>query len=239
MVGGVAKRTIIVEGPKVERLRNRLALTQRELGDKIGMTERNVSRIESESEAGIYPESFRRLAEVAGVEIPKLREMIGSKEETKAFDANVEPYSESKIPAIPTFELPLAAGDWMDVSTDLCEDRTVREHGLFRVRLRGESMDPVYPDGTLVEFRCLVPSVEGPIEGKDYYVQRSDGTATFKRVAKIEEDTITLQALNKKVMPKFIVVPRQEITRMAVAEHKLDRSGMHGEGGSNGHKKRR
>jgi transcriptional regulator with XRE-family HTH domain len=228
----MGQRAIKIKGAEFARLRNREAMTQMEFAAELGLSPGRVHQIENSEVASIFRGAFRRLAKLIKVEIPELEQRIGYSEPANGhpvtvknpdgdWDQNVEPFSETPVPDIPLFELPLAAGDWMEV-TELCEVKETQfTHGLFRVRLRGESMKPTYPDGTIVEFRCLRADHEGPQVGKDYYVQRSDGYATFKRVAKIEEDSMTLEALNKKQKPRYLVVPRQEVSRMAIAMAKV------------------
>lgn len=136
-------------------------------------------------------------------------------------DSNIEPYSEVKVPEIPLFELAVAAGGWAEVEGigEVC-DPTKIDHGLFRVRIRGDSMEPEYHDGQVVEFKCLRFDVEGFLVGKDYYIQRSDDGATFKRLESVSEDEIMLRAINKKKYPKPMPVPRQMVSRAARAVFK-------------------
>src|SRR5438132_877276 len=70
-------RTIRIRGPLLARLRNRLALTQREFGDKAGVTETRIRHIEREQEVGVYAPTFRAMAEAAGVSVAALRREIG------------------------------------------------------------------------------------------------------------------------------------------------------------------
>lgn len=242
-------RTIQVSGPKLAKLRNRLALTQRELGEKIGVTETRVRHIERAESVGVYAPTFRKLAEATGMTVEQLRAAIGAGEaqafaagvkagvEIKAasdaqnarwaaidaadqakLDANVEPFSERPVHEVPFFEARLAAGQWTDVSEigQVFDPRGI-DRGLFRVRIRGDSMAPVYLDGEVIEFRCLRPDRDGVIIGKDYYVQHADGEATFKRVADVTEDSLYLAALNRTKYPKRLRVERALVVRMARA----------------------
>lgn len=143
---------------------------------------------------------------------------VAEREEALEFDRSIEPYSELKVPEIPLFEASLAAGPWVDVSEiGEVSDPRMMGHGLFRVRLAGDSMRPAYQDGCIVEFRCLRVDRDGVVEGKDYYVQRSDGCATFKRVVKMDEESFTLAALNKRKYPRVMIVERAVVVRMARA----------------------
>lgn len=153
-----------------------------------------------------------------------LKEKGSKGRQTDFEDRSIEPYSEQALLAeVPMFDLSVAAGSWTDVSdvegVMLTEDQ-IRQ-GLFRVRLAGDSMKPAYQSGDVVEFRCLRISHEGPLEGKDYYVQKNDGTATFKRLADISEDAYTLVAVNVRKYKAPMVVSKQEVVRMARAVAKV------------------
>jgi hypothetical protein len=119
---------------------------------------------------------------------------------------------------IPLFDLSLAAGPWADVLDvpGFCGDAAISQ-GLFRVRLSGDSMSPLYKSGMIVEFECLRDGRHQLSIDRDYYVQKEDGSATFKRLAKIEDDTLTIRAINKKRFPEPMIVERRDIVRMAVA----------------------
>jgi hypothetical protein len=138
-------------------------------------------------------------------------------------DRNVDPYSEQKIPTeIPLFDLSVACGSWADVgeSMEVCDPRAI-EQGLFRVRLSGDSMSPKWKNGDIAEFKCLRWAEDVLEVGKDYYVQRDDGTATFKTLVAADENGITLQAINKRKYPDRMAVPMIGIVRMANALAKI------------------
>lgn len=140
-------------------------------------------------------------------------------------DENVDPYSEVKLLApIPVFDLAVAAGKWVDVSEiGEIRDPGMIAQGLFRVRVRGDSMKPAYMDGSMVEFHCLRAGGDEDVEvGRDYYVQRADGTATFKRVAAIEDGIIRLEAVNRRKYKTPLTVARTEIVRIARAVARVE-----------------
>jgi SOS-response transcriptional repressor LexA len=134
----------------------------------------------------------------------------------RPIEENVERYTEQAVDEIPMFDLSLSAGPWSDVLDvpDICDPQMI-QRGLFRVRISGNSMSPDYKSGMILEFRCLRPGEDRIEVGKDYYVQRDDGSATFKRVEAIYDGHIVLQALNRKLFPQPFEVQRSEITRMA------------------------
>lgn len=138
-------------------------------------------------------------------------------------DQNVDPYSEQPWFEVPMFDLAVAAGRWVDVS----EVAEVREgaqidRGYFRIHIRGDSMQPAWPDGSIVEFSVLRNGRHAMEIGADYYVQR-DGEATFKRLVKIGEDELVFAAVNKRKYPEPFVVARSAVVRMAKAEWMLNK----------------
>lgn len=143
--------------------------------------------------------------------------------DSSGWDSNVEAYSEQPVTAVPVFDLSVAAGPWTEIS-EVAELRDAKQidSGYFRIRIRGDSMAPGYADGSMVEFRCLRPGRDTLGNGKDYYVQRSDGVGTFKRLVAISDDMLTFRAINRRKYPDDIPVDRADIVRMAVAIAKVE-----------------
>jgi phage repressor protein C with HTH and peptisase S24 domain len=93
--------------------------------------------------------------------------------------------------------------------------------GIFRVRVRGDSMAPKYPAGCYVEFKLLrtregMPDLAAAVVGKRYYVQLRDDTGTFKQLAGVTDAGLVLAATNKKCR-KELFAPFDEIVRLAAA----------------------
>lgn len=187
-----------------------------------------------------WAEQERRMREASGdigawiSEWEKLKkEGIAKDEETEELDANVEPYNEVPVPEIPTFNLPIAAGPWMELP-DVPEvhNLTTQRDGRFRVQIRGDSMEGKdgYPDGSLVEFRLLKPDFGdgrggSRMEiGRDYYVQKSE-CATFKKLEEFTDEVLYFRAINRRKYPDRIKVLRADVVRMAKAEYVLQRKG--------------
>jgi SOS-response transcriptional repressor LexA len=190
---------------------------------------RTVGLSEAEFDRQLFAAAGRRLprsgsiSEMLAPEVP-----VGENGATVAdfildFDRNVEPYSEVQLVEIPLFDLAVAAGGWADVSDvegAVCNPDQISQ-SLFRVRISGDSMQPAYKSGDVVEFRCVRVDVDGFEAGADFYVQQSDGTATFKRCEKAGEEIIVLRALNRKKYPRPMEVPRGLIVRAARAVAKV------------------
>jgi SOS-response transcriptional repressor LexA len=121
--------------------------------------------------------------------------------------------------AIPVFDRNLAAGKWTHaIGVEESEvSREQYELGLFRVRIAGDSMKPDYEDGAIVEFRVLRIADDGLEVGGDFYIQRDDDMATFKRVVGIRDEVVTLSAVNKRKHPEPMTVEYARIVRAARA----------------------
>lgn len=171
--------------------------------------------------AGVQP--MWKIGQKPGVSFKPKRRALKPVEET-ALDQNIEVGSYRPIVEIPLFNLSVAAGEWADVSEleDVHLTAEQIQQGLFRVRISGDSMKPKYKTGDVVEFLCLRVSYDGFEPGLDYYVQRSDGMATFKRCEAIDEEIITMRALNRKKYPGKFTVERGLIVRAARAVAKVE-----------------
>lgn len=231
-------RGLIIYGEVLRRVREERFYTQDEFARMLGLGVRNIQRIEGSKTAGIGTKPFRLLMEMLGNKAAAIRQQLevngkshGKKARSPAgpasidLDRNVETYSEQPLMAeIPLFDLAVAAGDWTDI-TEIDEARLTADQirqALFRVRISGDSMTPKYKSGQVVEFRCIRVADDGFIEGKNYYVQRDDGTATFKHCCEVAEETVTFCALNQKKYPKAFEVPRALIVRAALAVAKVE-----------------
>ena len=193
-----------------------------EFAKKVGTDESSLHRWFGQRAPRIRGFKLGRLAAALEIERDELeselqRAAIEQSDEA-GFDPNVEPYTEEAVPLIPEFDVAVAAGQWVEVDTlaEVCDPAQI-DHGIFRIRIRGDSMQPMYKDGCLVEFKCLRFDRDAIEVGEDYYVQRADGMATFKTMAKIGEDELVLKARNKKKYPDPMPVERGLVVRMAKA----------------------
>ena len=197
-----------------------MALSQKEFGDRLDLSESAVRNIEAGRTPSVYASTFRAMADLIGISIDDARGRF-----SPILDNNVEPYSVQELRIqIPDFDLAIAAGGWVDVwdnesaGLHVCSEQ-IRQ-GLFRVRVRGDSMQPRFPDGCTVEFRCLMrdglPDFEALEVGRRYYVQLDDGTGTFKELASIQPEHLVLKAVNKKYR-KPLIAPIDRVQKLAVA----------------------
>jgi len=210
-----SSRTVPIDAEKLRRLRERtLILTQGEFAERLKLSLSAYQNLESGRTKSVYIRTLRKIAEVADLPFDQI-EMAVRRE--VPWDNNVEPYSEQAVPRIPSFDVAVAAGNWVDVpeAMQVCDPRQI-DHGLFRIRLRGDSMSPRFKDGETIEFRCLRDGRDALEVGASYYVQR-DGEATFKQLAEIGEDVLVFHAINRKKYPDPMPVDRRSIMRMAKA----------------------
>jgi SOS-response transcriptional repressor LexA len=137
--------------------------------------------------------------------------------------AGVDPLSERPADEVPLFDLAVAAGRWVEIDgvAELTAPNQI-ETGRFRIRVRGDSMLPRWRDGDVVEFACVRFDADELLPGEDYYVQRSDETATFKRLERVEDESLVLLALNDLRYPEPIVVPTGLVVRMARAVLRIE-----------------
>lgn len=210
------QRTVPIDGDRLVSLREvTLVLTQRELAQKLRMSLSAYQNLESGRTPSIYVRTLRKMAKASGKTTEEVRNLIRPHTE---LDQNVESYSEVAVLEPPTFELAVAAGGWTQIEGEgQIYDPALMRQGLFRVRIRGDSMRPKYDDGDLVEFRVVRIDGAGLVAGRDYYVQKNDGEATFKRLESVGDETMTLRARNRKYRQP-LVVERGLIVRLAVAE---------------------
>jgi transcriptional regulator with XRE-family HTH domain len=215
-------------------------LTQVELAGKMGVSLSTVSRLEK-ADPRVEPDNWARAAQALGLIYdwqtgritPNKNIPPGAidRAEREIEEAKKKKANGHSIPAgidgtlinadpIPTWDLDVAASAWVDVpvcrldADDPAQARVIKT-GRFRLRILGHCMEPHYQSGMTVEFQIVRIEEEGLVVNKDYVVCRNDGTATFKRLVRVNEDDISLAATNQKEYGGVLVVPRQEISRVA------------------------
>jgi phage repressor protein C with HTH and peptisase S24 domain len=221
-----------------------LVMTRPEVARITSTSERTIARYEEPGMYGVPGAFIRALAEAAGKPFEEVRshlqqdlngvtvlepgeelpeniqtEPAPAEKEEPIFDQNIELGSKRVLDAeIPMFDMSVACGHWVQIEelAEVCDPRQI-DQGLFRIRLSGDSMKPKYNSGDVVEFKCLRYGRDELEIGKDYYVQLEDGLATFKRLENLDDQSITLRAINKRKYPDIMPVHRAVIVRMALA----------------------
>ena len=197
-------------------------MTQAQFGRELGLTEARIQQIEAAGTGGVFLKVFRALQKLTGDPIEKLLLDL-SADSVKQLDSDsVDPDSLAPVPDIPMFDLAVAAGGWTEVVEvgELRDERQIRD-GRFRIRIRGQSMEPVHPNGCLIEFQSVKWGIDELLIGRDYYVQR-DSEATFKRLESIDGETLVFRAINVKKFPRAMPVEKSDVVRMALAVGRME-----------------
>jgi transcriptional regulator with XRE-family HTH domain len=202
---------VLVDGRKLRKIRDLRMETQEDFADAIGVRRNWLNETEVAGQRRVLRSMVRRIAEKLKIDPHEL--IVPA-----PIDHNMELGSIQQLADIPMFDLSVACGTWVDVSDvpQVCNGDSI-EQGLFRVRLAGDSMMPMYKNGMIIEFKCLRFGEDVIEAGKDYYVQRADGMATFKTVYKATPEKLELRALNRKKYKEPMIVEMVDVVRMARA----------------------
>lgn len=199
-------------GKQIQRARKILLMSQGELAAKAGVSSSLLHKIEKDR-PGPSVKAKATVAKLLGVPFDVAAELDVQ---------NVVPSSKINIPPFPIYDSNVAAGGWVDgclggaFDPDNHEHQAILRFGRFAIRIVGDSMEKVWPNGSHVLFRVLRD--ESPVVGKCYYVCRSDNLATFKKLESADEDQLVFRAVNKRRYPQPMPVAVQEVVRMAEAE---------------------
>jgi hypothetical protein len=116
-------------------------------------------------------------------------------------------------------QLSIAASHWVEAAeagevVGEAALRALRSIRRFRVKVRGQCMEPDWRDRDLVEFRLLDNGEDYEV-GQDYYVQTDEG-GTFKRCYEVAPDTIVIGCVTTD---ERWTVELARVTRAAIALH--------------------
>jgi repressor LexA len=151
-------------GKNIRLLRGNAGLTQQQLGDKIGMSQSIVGKLEMETRS-MKIDVLEKIAEALDVSLSEL-----------IFKAHPFPYRHVPIRGV------VNAGDPMITFDDLTDYETVAfdtERGdFFALKVQGQSMDKVAPDGSTI---IVDPKQTDPQAlHKQPIVALQDGEVIFK-----------------------------------------------------------
>jgi transcriptional regulator with XRE-family HTH domain len=229
---------LLIDGRKLAAIRRDLYLTQDELAQKLEMSAANVRRIEQSEVTGMQVKNFRRLATLLNTAPDPLRARIGVNLDGGA--TLLEPVTEARSkddfrppPSIrPGSRREVSDVDhFYGVSAARTEDRAATDRGTlpvpagsaqrFAVTVDGDCMEPKYRDGDSVIFSVDAVEREGIIDGRNYFVQFTDGQNTFKRLFLDPEnrEQVILRCWNENYPQR--VVERTQIKLLARAVYKL------------------
>ena len=216
---------LFIAGQRLAALRVERLLTQAELAGELGMSLGGVRRLEQSPVVAIQIRNFRKLAELTRLTPAELRTRIGplSLTETSAGGperqpASVSPGSRLKVADVERFH---------GVSAARAEERAQVSRGRipvpasnerrFAAVVDGDCMEPRYCDGDVVVFSVDAAEGEGILEGKNYFIQFTDGENTFKRIFFDPEDSdrLVLHCWNPRYPTRTI--EREQIALLARA----------------------
>jgi|SRR5579862_2549993 len=231
---------ILIVGKRLADLRVERYWTQEEFARRLEMSAANIRRLEQSEASGMQPRNFRRLAALLEIAPDELRRRIGT-EAVESAMKRAEVIVPSGAPLSgPTFPIAIKPATRKDVaeishyygvSAARIEDRTDAARGTapvpagarrrFAVTVDGDCMEPRYRDGDVVVFSIDAAEREGIVDGKNYFVQFTEGENTFKRLFLDPEnrDLVILKCWNERYEPK--VVERSRIKLLARAVYRL------------------
>lgn len=160
---------------RVKELRAKKGWTQAELGERIGVQQATIGRWETGDREPSFDQLFR-LAELLGTDVPSLIDP------TMSIAVGPRLFVKGNVAAgvwREAAEWP--ASEWQSFTgrSDVTADIKHR----FGLRVVGDSMDQVYPDGTIVECVSVFGRVE-PTPGKRVVVLRENDDHEFEATVK-------------------------------------------------------
>jgi transcriptional regulator with XRE-family HTH domain len=223
-------RVAHIYGKKLAAARNRLAMTQRELGEVIGgVSDETISRVERQEISGILAKRLPKLAAALGLDLQQFKSVYCPPDEMGAtgetfldLPSGIDMRQARSARLLPEFPVGIAASRRIDKMVDYPDgDRPVDtgDQRAFAAPVDGDCQTPKWRHGEIVIFSYDAVEREGILPGNSYYIAFTDGSTTFKRVFLDESnpDIYLLRCWNRKKYPKDQPVPRDEVVRIARA----------------------
>jgi phage repressor protein C with HTH and peptisase S24 domain len=230
----------MILGKRFAALRRERYLTQDEFAQRLEMSPANVRRLEQAEVGGMQVKNFRRLATLVNVSPDDLRRSIGVKETPPPDTSNAQgasqdpPVVSAQFPAglkAPTQRDIVDVPHYHGVSAARIENRTDTPRGRapvptgakrrFAVTVDGDCMEPKYRDGDVVVFSVDAAEREGIVDGKNYFIQFTDGENTFKRIFPDPDnrELLILRCWNERYPQR--IVDRSRVKLLARAVYRL------------------
>jgi transcriptional regulator with XRE-family HTH domain len=216
-------------GKRLAAARNGRAMTQRELGEAIGVSDETISRIERHEVAGILNKRLPKLAAALGYTLEEFKSKFcapspgaSGTSASAAYPIGLDMGRARSARAVPEFQIGVAASRRVDKLADYPDaNRLVAtsDRRAFSAPVDGDCQYPKWKHGELIVFSYDAVEREGVLAGRSYYLAFIDGSTTFKRVFVDERDpeTYILRCWNRKKYPMDQRVHRDEIVRIARA----------------------
>jgi DNA-binding XRE family transcriptional regulator len=233
-------RVAHVFGRRLAAAREELAMTQRELGGAIGVSDETISRIERQEVAGMLSKWLPKHATALGMTledfkgrfcVPDGAPSAGAKEASDghagslALPVGLQMRRIRPARVLPEFQIGIAASRRVDkLSEHPDSNRLVAasDRRAFTAPVDGDCQHPKWKHGEIVVFSFDAVEREGILPGKSYYLAFTDGSTTFKRIFKDEKDpdVYILRCWNRRKYPADQRVHSSEIVRVARAVSK-------------------
>jgi transcriptional regulator with XRE-family HTH domain len=227
-------RVAHIYGKKLAAARNRLAMTQRELGEAIGgVSDETISRVERQDVSGILAKRLPKLAAALGLGLEQFKAAFCppdafqssaslSTPEPSPLPVGIDMHQARPARLLPEFPVGIAASRRVDKMVDYSDSDipvATSDQRAFAAPVDGDCQAPKWLHGEIVIFSYDAVEREGILPGNSYYIAFTDGSTTFKRVFLDESnpDIYVLRCWNRKKYPKDQPVPREEVVRIARA----------------------
>jgi len=216
-------------GKRLAAARNARAMTQRELGEAVGVSDETISRIERHDVAGILNKRLPKLAAALGYSLAEFKSRFCPPEFEASgaaggasFPAGLDMRRARAVRAVPEFQIGVAASRRVDKLADYPDaNRLVAttDRRAFSAPVDGDCQHPKWKHGEIVVFSYDAVERQGILAGRSYYLAFVDGSTTFKRVFLDERDPdiFILRCWNRKKYPRDQRAHRDEIVRIARA----------------------
>jgi transcriptional regulator with XRE-family HTH domain len=231
-------RVAHIFGKRLKAVREKLAMTQRELGEAIGgISDETISRIERQEVAGILAKRLPRLASTLGLKLEEFKVQFCLDENKSTAASRASGADPISLPAgldlkrvrpariLPEYQIGVPASRRVDKFSehpDVNRLVAASDRRAFTAPVDGDCQHPKWKHGEIVVFSFDAVDREGILPGRSYYLAFTDGSTTFKRVYKDESDpdTFLLRCWNRKKYPVDQRIHRDEIVRIARAVSK-------------------
>ena len=233
-------RVAHVFGRHLAAAREELAMTQRKLGEMIGVCDETISRIERQEVAGTLSKWLPKWAAALGMTLGSFKGRFCVPEDAPSTARNKpldDPTGNVELPVglemrrvrpariLPEFQIGIAANRRVEkLSEHPDSNRLVglSDRRAFTAPVDGDCQHPKWKHGEIVVFSFDAVEREGILPGRSYYLAFTDGSTTFKRVFKDEKDpeVYILRCWNRRKYPGDQRVHLSEIVRVARAVSK-------------------
>jgi transcriptional regulator with XRE-family HTH domain len=221
-------------GQRLADAREKMAMTQRELGEAIGCSDETISRVERHEVAGIWTKRLPKLASALGLNLEVFKSRFCVPQTAPAGSGSISPAVISgglnmsrARPArlLPEFQIGVAASRRVDKFAEHPDANVLAaasDRRAFAAPVDGDCQHPKWKHGEVVVFSFEAAEREGILLGKSYYLAFTDGSTTFKRVFTDENDpeVYVLRCWNRRKYPADQRVHRDEVVRIARAVSK-------------------